>query len=47
MTVPIAESAGAPATRLLIGTYTAGGSEGIYLSDFDTETTCCRPPHER
>jgi 6-phosphogluconolactonase (cycloisomerase 2 family) len=28
----------APPARLLIGTYTANGSEGIYLYDFDTET---------
>ncbi len=36
--LPAAVSAGAPAARLLIGTYTASGSEGIYLHDFDTET---------
>jgi 6-phosphogluconolactonase len=36
--LPTAVSAGAPAARLLIGTYTASGSEGIYLYDFDTET---------
>ncbi len=36
--LPATASAGAPAARLLIGTYTASGSEGIYLYDFDTET---------
>jgi len=36
--LPAAASAGAPASSLLIGTYTAGGSAGIYLHDFDTET---------
>jgi 6-phosphogluconolactonase len=36
--LPTAASAGAPAARLLIGTYTGSRSEGIYLYDFNTET---------
>jgi len=36
--LPASALAGAPAARLLIGTYTASGSEGIYLYDFDIET---------
>jgi len=32
------EEAGASLARLLIGTYTDSGSEGIYLYDFDTRT---------
>ena len=36
--LPTAVFAAAPAARLLIGTYTANRSEGIYLYDFDTET---------
>jgi 6-phosphogluconolactonase (cycloisomerase 2 family) len=36
--LPAAASAGAAPARLLIGTYTASGSEGIYLYDFDTQT---------
>ena len=36
--LPTAVFAAAPAAHLLIGTYTAGRSEGIYLYDFDTQT---------
>ena len=36
--LPTAVFAAAPAARLLIGTYTANRSEGIYLYDFDTAT---------